>query len=380
MDDIERQKFNPESEDFEEGLRNQLDTEFNVVCALREVINCARRKDYTTYKQALALAETLAPEQYAPGKRLLLGARVSDEARYFREVAEAESNMRGESVSAFEVVQREISGLEGNLEFNPDADLMKKRLDRLEIVGRELRATRRTEGRSILGDVFRTKRALLVSGEGDGYMEYRLDRYRFLRIRMLHPDIPEHKLGADVIYEHLDWRNRTARLAMVQYKTWDRRSFHEGPRVKKQLEKLRSFGCAAGLCQDEPGAKPPYRLPFCTCFLRPTDRVQYPNSDLVSSSLHIPLCVVDNCWEDNARGGRSLRREAVNGQSISHELFEKLFNARMLGSREITWAELERLYRTIQIFDQDETVVIHAQEYLEEEITEEAATHDRDGE
>jgi len=44
-------------------------------------------------------------------------------------------------------------------------------------------------------------------------------------------------------------------------------------------------------------------------------------------------------------------------------VFEELFNANMLGSKWLTYEELEKLYREHKILEADEHIIIHAQEF-----------------
>lgn len=57
--------------------------------------------------------------------------------------------------------------------------------------------------------------------ETDNYVDYKIAKDRFLRIRLLHPDKAEHILGADLIYEQYDVDTEKVRIAVLQYKTWE---------------------------------------------------------------------------------------------------------------------------------------------------------------
>ena len=83
-----------------------------------------------------------------------------------------------------------------------------------------------------------------------------------------------------------------------------------------------------------------------------------------SSGLHIPLCILEESWEDNQNGGLSIRKSRVEDKSLSHRTFEELFNSRMAGSKPIPWNVLNEFYKTHKILDDDDDfVILHAQEF-----------------
>lgn len=49
--------------------------------------------------------------------------------------------------------------------------------------------------------------------------------------------------------------------------------------------------------------------------------------------------------------------------SLSTELFEELFNRGKIGSKELTFDELQELYEDASVIDSNDTVVIYAQEF-----------------
>lgn len=346
--------------------RSRLDAEWALVSATREALNIAlRREQSVTYRQALNVGEAIAPSVLAKDRRLLRGIKESEEARYYEETARAESAATGREINRMEVLERDIAKMERDIKaVDPDSvTLMKGRLEKLKKVRQELKPKTYTENQLIIRDAMKVDRWLPVSGEGTDYKEYLIDNDRRLRVRVLHPDPPEHKIGADLIYEHHDLVDKTVRIAVVQYKLWDGKSLSFDDRMGKQLARMRGIGCDGGFCKEPESDPRPYRLPHCAVFLRPTDSLQGPNSALISSGLHIPLCVVERSWVDNNRGGRSLRKRAVAGQSVSHRMFESLFNDSLLGSARLDVARLEELYKKTGILDSDESIILHAQEY-----------------
>ena len=71
---------------------------------------------------------------------------------------------------------------------------MKSRLKTLRHLRQEIRPKEYTENKLIIRDALKVKRNLIVSGDGADYKEYDAGDDRVLRICVLHPDPPEHKL------------------------------------------------------------------------------------------------------------------------------------------------------------------------------------------
>ncbi len=358
------QLFDTDSQDEFETERAHLDTDWACANAFRELIRIARRGSIeATYKQAIALGEKLIPETFAPEKRLLRGAKESSNARYMRQVAEAETIRRGRVVHPIEVGEKMVADEREKAVLNPEADLIETRAQNLEAALQELKPKRSIENNLILGDVYRVERNLPITDIGKTCVQFKLDKKRALRIRVLHNAPPEAKSGADLIYEHLDLKREMARLCLIQYKMWDGKSLHQKKDVIAQLAKIKEVTCDQGLCLYSHVEGGSYRLPHCTAFLRPTDRLQQENSAMISSGFHIPICVVAKCWEGNQRDGKSLRRKSIEDRSLSHVTFEELFNSRMVGSVEITFEDLKAIYDDFKIFEYDHNVLIHAQEF-----------------
>jgi hypothetical protein len=331
-----------------------------------------RSDNLSTYRKAVALAEELMPEYFAPEKRLLEGAPETINTKLYRQLARVESARTGVPITAFEYARKEYQNLLSGLSLSDDDDnlaLVKNKMQQVEAIMLELKPRTYSEHKMIFGDVLQVERNLPVSGEGRDYKQYKLDENRALRIRVLHPDPAEYKTGADVFYEHLDEERRRARLAIVQFKLWDGKSLHQEERSLEQIARMEGFACRNRLCVLSDDRRRTFRLPPCAAFLRPTDRLQDPDSKMYSTGLHVPLCVIKDAWEPNRNGGRSVRKSSIEDRSVSHEVFEELFNTRMLGGKELSFDELGELYKTFGVFEYDDTVQVHAQEFRLNEKT-----------
>ena len=78
-------------------------------------------------------------------------------------------------------------------------ELLARRVGILKKIRQELKPKKLTENQAIFRTVLKTHRKLPISGEGNDYIEYQIDDLNALRLRILHPDPPEHKIGADAI-------------------------------------------------------------------------------------------------------------------------------------------------------------------------------------
>lgn len=232
-------------------------------------------------------------------------------------------------------------------------DQLNKKRKRLVSAERELNPTAHTEHQLIFRDVYNIDRALPVLESGHGYRDFELPDQNILRIRVLHPDKPEHVSGADIIYERHSPDKDQASIVAVQYKIWKGKSLLLSERTQKQLDRLNKFICERKLCEDKT-AVGAYRFPFCAAFLRPTDKLQTANQKYISTGEHIPICRIG--------GAPKHEYKKIKSISLNSEVFEDFFNKGKIGSRHLTYRELSSLYKEYAIAAED-SVIIHAQEF-----------------
>lgn len=351
-----------------------LDQEWLLVTAIRQAFGVARRGTIT-YADAVALTRHLAPELLCEDSPLVRAFQ-SKSTRLYRERAEARSKIEGRPITPLEVLDRHIKQLEEELgQSDPNrSQEIETELQRLVRARSRLDETSWTESQVISRDADIPERELPISNKGQGYKEYRLAMDRRLRVRVLHPDPAEFRSGTDLMYETYWDRNmgngRTAllvRMAALQYKMWNGRALYtsDSPNLRQQIEKMHRVFCDAGLCRrsDTPGSDRRYRLPYCSAFLRTTNRVQTRDAWRVTHGWHIPVCVACEAFEPTGRGHEVLRSESVRSSTVTQDAFQELYNRNMLGSRWLTGSELSELYDEIGIFDDLDRVVVHAQEY-----------------
>ena len=317
----------------------------------------------------------LDPQIYREVSPLLSTKNESELVKFYKDLAEAES-VGMFTVSPKELIGREIDKLQKILSNSQRTDL--KRIERriVELKGAlEYFEERRVSEHKVLERDFSNELNIKHDFfskkiyENDQYRDYELTNNRRLRMRMIHPDKEEAILGADLIYEIFDLLNNQVRFVHLQYKMWEdgKLYFSEG-NMKDQIGKLNSKICKLGYCVDHAGSKVSnsYRMPYCCAFLRPTNRIQNPDSQLKSTGLHIPICEVLKKMNGEAK----LERKGINAISISNNIFDEMFISNSLGSRWLTITGLEKFYEANQIQSFTNRIRVHAQEvqlYAEEE-------------
>jgi hypothetical protein len=322
-----------------------------------------------TYADALAIGKVIAPEIFDTEASRLGRETEHPLVREYRQKADGLSQVRGEPVTPLQALDEDIQRYEELLYTAGDRDQIARRLRSLESVRPLLLPPRPySETQLIIRDLHTADRGLPTPPiPGDKYKDYHVSEDRGLRIRLLHPDAPEHAIGADLIYEHHWTKKRMVRIAVIQYKIWNGRALYysQAPSLEPQMNKLKAAFCEVGLCalSNKSVRDDAYRLPYCSPFLRPTDKLQTPDSRQISSGLHFPICVALRSAEDTGRGGKKIERKNIRSESVTHRVFEEMFNANLLGSRWLTYDELQSLYSEYGILEPDERVVLHAQEF-----------------
>lgn len=346
--------------------RARLDAEWLATNALRELIDLATEGDSSkaTYDQALALGARILPNLLGEDSLIKRG-RESDVAAEFRQKAQAKGLLDGKEVSALVLLKDEIAEYERLVQtarkHQKTSDL-KRRLTRMQQALKELDPSRHSENELIFRDARHVTRKLPEIASGQGYSDFQLSSTSVLRVRVFHPDRQEHISGADIFYERHDCDARTANVVAVQYKIWDEKVLHlNEPRMRQQLARMKTFVCDHGLCR--PSAQDhTFRFPYCSAFLRPTDKLQTPDQRLASTGEHLPICQIPNVKSEGTKGAEVLSYNRIREMSLSHDEFQGLFTTGKVGSRTLTYSELEQLYRRLDLAE-PERLLIHAQDF-----------------
>jgi hypothetical protein len=81
---------------------------------------------------------------------------------------------------------------------------------------------------------------------------------------------------------------------------------------------------------------------------------------LVSNGLHIPICNVKQIQIDD----KKVSRKNTKGKGVTYKIFEELFVNDLIGSRWMTYKELEDFYQKCDVPAMTNTIRVHAQEVI----------------
>ena len=353
----------------------RLDAEWLAVSAFRELSKIASKGDMklSTYNGALNLGGELYPQLLGRDTSIIRRVRESDLAREYRQLAQLRSLKEKKTIDPAQLIAKEIKELKEllNLEelraaSRTRVDQLNNKLKRLVDAEKELSTEPHTENQLIFRDAAAAGDGLADVGTGRGHRDFQLPDGAILRVRVLHPDKPEHITGADIIYERHQPEKEIASVIAVQYKIWEDKTLPlTDARMKKQLARLKAFLCDNDACTPSEGEST-YRFPFCAAFLKPCDKLQRPEQKLLSSGDHVPICRIDECTSYTRQRTPVLERENMRELALNSYIFEFLFNRGKIGSRMIAYPELVNLYKTHLVALAEDSVVIHAQEFRED--------------
>lgn len=350
---------------------SRLEAEWVGLTAFRGLLKVASRSDMlkSTYDNALDFGAALYPELLGPEHSMLWRERESDTTREYRQRAQLLSVRESRKVDPLALVQSEIHEIKGLLRIAEETKASRSRVDQLrrklkQLVGaeEELQPTPHSEHQLIFKDAYHAENYLPARRFGRGYRDFELPEDRVLRVRVLHPDIPEQVTGADLIYERHDPKLRKASMVAVQYKIWEDRTLYlSDPRMATQLERLSRFLCKRGLCSQGTDADG-FRFPHCSAFIRPTDKLQNAGHKFFSTGEHLPICRIQQCKGLGARSAEVLTYDRIKDVSVTGDMFEYLFNRGKLGSRLLDYDELDTFYQDHSLDFGESTLLIYAQE------------------
>lgn len=353
---------------------SRLNSEWVALNAFRGLAKIAAKGDLAkaTYDNALELGGELYPALLGADASILRRERESDTSKEYRQRARLKTIKTGTTVSPLDLVRVDIEDIKDLLEVakknkndRAKVDQLKRRLAILVAAETELNPKPHTENQLIFRDAMAVERVVPALHSGQAYRDFRLPDSNILRVRVLHPDNPEHVTGADIIYERHSPTEEKASIVAVQYKIWENKVMYlTDERMQKQLDRLRNFTCKKNIC-DQAKDSNTYRFPCCAGFLRPTDKLQRADQSFVSTGEHLPICRIDECKSQSVRGKDILEYKKIRDVSLSSEMFEQLFNKGKIGSRLLDYAELQKLYAEHEVATIEDTVVIYAQEFFD---------------
>jgi hypothetical protein len=346
----------------EEDRRNNA---FQAVNAVREAVSLARRANQpVTYEQTLDLIEDLNPQLYSEITTLLARKNESDVVKFFKEKAENKSTDQIK-IEPIDLINEELDELVEIIEKDKSKRFLNKRIFDLKNALTYFQPRKISEHKILNRDFYLAERPSFKFSEtlykDDEFIDYKLEDNKVLRLRLLHPDKPEHIIGADLIYEQFNLKTNQVRFLVLQYKTWNSNNLNlSSGNIASQFEKLDKNLCKSGFCSNYENEEKTngYRLPFCSAFLRPTSYIASEDSKLVSTGIHVPICQVLKIKESE----KSLTKKNSKGKAISFKIFDELYIENMLGSRWLTFNELEKFYSSKDILGHIDRIRVHAQE------------------
>lgn len=354
---------------------NRKDIAFQLVVAMRDTVNIAKKTGLKpTYENTIRLFHDFNPELYNEIIQCLPQRNLSDEAKVVIAKAEALSLEQNRDISPLEVLQEEINSYQNLLKQGERIEAEKRKalrnkLGNLESIKKSLKPRTLSENRILIRDTSRAERedyGAKFLRETDFFVDYVLTDRKYLRIRLLHPDKPEHLTGADLIYEQHDEEREMIRVVFLQYKIWEKGILNLSSikNLDRQLNRMKKCLCDNGYCDSDILEEDirEFRFPYCCAFLRPTDKIQEQNERLVSSGIHIPICLIDRL---KISEGNRLEKKNLKFSTLTQEYFEHLFNRGFIGSRWMKESKLEEFYKSYKILDSDESIIFYAREIQE---------------
>jgi hypothetical protein len=326
-----------------------------------------------TYNNALALGAVICPEILRPEVSVLRQDRESDLTKEYRQRATYRSIRDAKEITALSLVQNDINEFDSLVRAakasndKTKIDKLQRKLNSLRASEEEINPDKNTETQLIFRDALKVERNIPMLIEGKNSRTFELFDNNLLTIRVLHPEIPEHITGADLVYERYDKSTNTVVIAFVQYKIWENKMMYfseneSNKRMLGQIKKMKDFLCTKEICKNK-NENNQYRFPCCSAFLRPTDKLQSPSQAFISTGEHLPICHIDECIKITSNGVRVLEYDNIKKISLSHEMFEELFNQGKIGSKPLSLEELADLYKDSSIVSKKDTMLLYAQEY-----------------
>lgn len=319
-------------------------------------------------------AQEIAPEIINKDSLIYTKIRENPLIDLYRQKSILKSREIGTEVKPLELLEADIEENEKLLRLQNKGDhagQIRREVKKLKVIRPYLRERSESENEWMLRDITipREIKGKLTHPYSDGRVYSYGNRKNILKIRRLHPDKSEHTLGADLIFEKYDFNNNKLRFVHLQYKIWDNNNdtlYLKKGNIEKQLRKLSKEVCNNNFCcKNSPKSQNSYfdfdyRMPFCCAFLRPTNRIQNSDNRLLTSGIYFPVCETLKFLDTY---GKNLYKGDIKGYYLTHDIFEKLFQNNLIGSRWLEVEEVEELYRNHKILQSDENLILHVQNY-----------------
>ena len=339
---------------------------FQLLCAMREAVTIAKKTQQAIpYRRTVDLIKDISPDLHKDITNLLTKTNESEIVRYYKQKAEASSNETEAKISPQQLIEKDLKEEKRVLALGGEStNLIERKIFELEAALEYFKPEDISENYILNHDFTLERRHEFFEKklyENAKIKDYALSGNRILRLRLLHPDKAERIIGSDLVYEQFDLKTKSVRFIHMQYKTWNSKMlyFSHG-NLLDQIEKLDKNLCQSGFCHNSSGSKHSqnYRFPYCSAFLRPTSYLEHPESYLISSGIHLPICMVNKIKENE----KAITQSNSKQVSVGNNIFEDLFLNQHIGSRWMKIEELERFYAEKNITSQLGRIRVHAQE------------------
>lgn len=346
---------------------------FQTVVGIRDAVSLAAKKQHPpTYEQALTIIHDLDADLYTDISNLISAKNDNDIVKYYREEAHLQSITQDREIKPENLISDEIDRLNDLLRLaklpKEEMRFVERRIGSLYLGLENLKPRNLSENRILNRDYSKVDRSNYFAEkyfENDFFIDYELPNKKTLRLRLLHPDSPEHITGADLIYEQYDRLTDKVRFIFLQYKTWDNGViyFSQHENLKPQLNKMKCSLCDKGFCNKPEKIEiiEKFRFPYCCGFLRPTDKLQTCDSKMISSGLYVPVCSIIEMAENT----KKLEKNILKRNTLNNLHFEELFNQNIIGSRWLDIEEVDDFYKEKEIIQNKDSIKIFARELIE---------------
>lgn len=347
--------------------------------ALREALSIAIKRT-VTYQEVFNFADKYAHEILGR-QDLLFRPDESKAARYYRERAALLTAKQQREIGSIEhrirpidVLDQEIRELDDLLKSDSGQNRTQRdKLEELRNIHKEFEeqeVVRRDESEVLLHDWNRgIDLPTFFPQNPHNYHDFALPGERVMRVRLTHETKAENIAGVDFIYEYHRPTDKSARLAAIQYKLpqGDSKNIIINDKLQGQLDRMCAVFCDNELCvgpsyDDLPVDNRPFQLPHCCAFFRPTDRLQQFNSRLATTGYHIRRCDIDQICEYTSGRKKVITPEISMKHGISYTIFEELFTTEKLGSRWLTYEQLQKFHQKYEVIKPFEQAGIYIQE------------------
>lgn len=345
---------------------------FQTTVAVRDTLSLSLSNiQNPTYEQSIDIIHDIDPVLTDLMLWYLGSKNESDIVSLYKEEAKLLSLKHGSEIKPEALIKAEIARLEDILRTldglkSKDTKLTKRRIGMLNAALKNLQPRKFTENMILQHDFSLMNRLpeLISKENGYNYRDYTINDSNSLRLRLLHPDQPEHIKGADLIYEHHNTIKNKVRIILLQYKIWEngKISIQDGSRNLEQIKRLYKSICENNFCscKSEPDSEISFRFPYCAAFYRPTDKYQVQKDRMVSSGLHLPICEVLKMQLENTH---KIVKSEVKHSSVNQYLFEKLFSLGLIGSDWMEYDEVESFYRKSKVLQSEDSIKIYASNF-----------------